>query len=380
MKKFLFFIVFTMMIPSFVQAQISQESFLSIFGRSKNKSKDSKQSNAVKQPETPKECWLKDSIPYSQFNAKWGYSVNKFPTLLGATPTHVYKHVDFNGCLDSIRVMYENGALVSYMAGEDYIYEYGERKGKEDKVIYLSKINMPNGDYYDQNYKEPGQANAETTKKAEISYIDGKITAGGVKFNYTYSDKGIKGFNFDIVPTRRFLIEYKDGTKYEGSIGFDNRITDTWMEEKISQLFTSNSIAEMGIKYYDGILTYPDGAVECYLSGKSKTQRDGEYDERVKAREAREKAEREKYDRLCAQYGKKYADAAWKGYVIVGMPEKLMLDYVGVSLWHDSGSVKWYEIRRSKFAHVVGEKEMDVWDIRVENGRVTSISHHDAWK
>ncbi|MDY6297801.1 MAG: hypothetical protein SPL50_05905 [Alloprevotella sp.] len=345
--------------------------------------KDKKTDEAEK-----KNYWLKDSVLYSEVaQMRVNYGTKLLPSLSGASAMHAFVHVgEYLGTPDSLKIIYENGAEILYFLFDERKYEeryrFNPQKGRDefikpqlkDMTIFdLKRVTLPNGDFYTEDKDE-------TEIKAKISYIDGKITANGQPFGFIYNDKGVQGWKQGVADTDHFLIEYKDGTKYEGSfIGADLNFQyeDT---RGIAQLLSSNSIAEMKLRYNDGVLTYPDGTVEYYLGGQSRTERDGEYDERVNARKAREKADKEKYDRLCAQYGKKYADAAWKGQVIVGMPEKLMLDYVGVTLWHDSGSIKWYEIRSEKWAHVVGEQDLDVWHISVEDGKVTRITHYDAWK
>ncbi len=358
--------------------------------------KDKKTDEAEK-----KNYWLKDSVLYSEVaQMRVGCDPEFFPSLSGASAMHAFVHVSDcgdpafvhvsdGGDPDSLKIIYENGAEIlyslfdernRYMKYEEY-NRFNPQKGRyeeikpqlKDMTIFnLMRVTLPNGDFY--TYDKWGG----TGTKAKISYIDGKITANGQPFGFIYNDKGVQGWKQGVADTDHFLIEYKDGTKYEGSL---NDLTFQYHDCcGIAKLLSYNSIAEMKLRYNDGVLTYPDGTVEYYLGGKSRTERDGEYDERVNARKAREKAEKEKYDRLCAQYGKKYVDAAWKGQVIVGMPEKLMLDYVGVTLWHDSGSIKWYEIRSEKWAHVVGEQDLDVWHISVEDGKVTRITHYDAWK
>lgn len=340
-----------------------------------------------------KNYWLKDSVLYSEVEQMRMDSGTKlFPSLSGASAMHAFVHVSdaYGGDPDSLKIIYENGAEIlywlfdrryQYMKYEEYNpfnpqtgrYEEIKPQLKDMTIEHIGRVTLPNGDFYTDRW-------GGTERKAKISYIDGKITANGQPFGFIYNDKGVQGWKQGVAATDHFLIEYKDGTKYEGSfIGAD--LNFQYEDNRgIAKLLSYNSIAEMKLRYDDGVLTYPDGTVEYYLGGKSRTERDGEYDERVNARKAREKAEKEKYDRLCAQYGKKYVDAAWKGQVIVGMPEKLMLDYVGVTLWHDSGSIKWYEIRCEKWAHVVGEQDLDVWHISVEDGKVTRITHYDAWK
>ena len=83
-----------------------------------------------------------------------------------------------------------------------------------------------------------------------------------------------------------------------------------------------------------------------------------------KAAIAKKQAAKEQaaYNQLCKKYGKKYADAAWNGRIIVGMPEELLKKMYYCVLRYQSGSSKKYD---SAAAGAI------IW---VRNGRVSSIS------
>lgn len=169
------------------------------------------------------------------------------------------------------------------------------------------------------------------------------------------------------------VLKFPDGSQFE-FYGFRNGVSGSI---SLGGDFDLGQLSYPELSLFHGVLTKADGTKVQYEYGLNKAEEDAKW-EAEKARKAAEK--KEKYNRLCAQYGKKYADAAMEGSVIVGMPEKLMLQFVDASVTSVSGNVKWYEVRREKWAHVVGEKDLDVWNIRVENGKVTSISHYDTWK
>ena len=83
-----------------------------------------------------------------------------------------------------------------------------------------------------------------------------------------------------------------------------------------------------------------------------------------KAQQAKAAKEQAAYNQLCKQYGKKYADAAVNGRIIVGMPEELMKKLYYCVLRYQSASSKKYD---SADARAI------IW---VTNGRVSSISYY----
>ena len=83
-----------------------------------------------------------------------------------------------------------------------------------------------------------------------------------------------------------------------------------------------------------------------------------------KAQQAKDAKEQAAYNQLCKKYGKKYADAAWNGRIIVGMPEELMKKLYYCVLRYQSASRKKYD---SADARAI------IW---VTNGRVSSISYY----
>ena len=83
-----------------------------------------------------------------------------------------------------------------------------------------------------------------------------------------------------------------------------------------------------------------------------------------KAQQAKAAKEQAAYNQLCKQYGKKYADAAVNGRIIVGMPEELMKKLYYCNLRYQSGTSKKYDC---------AEIRSIIW---VRNGRVSSISYY----
>jgi len=81
-----------------------------------------------------------------------------------------------------------------------------------------------------------------------------------------------------------------------------------------------------------------------------------------KAQQAEAAKRQANYNALCKKYGKKYADAAWNGRIIIGMPEELLKKMYYCVLRYQSGSSKKYD---SAAAGAI------IW---VRNGRVSSIS------
>lgn len=140
------------------------------------------------------------------------------------------------------------------------------------------------------------------------------------------------------------------------------------INEKVSQAFGNykfhnnfnNGKYFNGLYVYDGDKNsemgkyYSDDGV--YISNKEQAAKDNAV---AKKQAAKEQAA---YNQLCKKYGKKYADAAWNGRIIVGMPEELLKKMYYCVLLYESGSSKKYD---SAAARAI------IW---VTNGRISSIS------
>ena len=113
------------------------------------------------------------------------------------------------------------------------------------------------------------------------------------------------------------------------------------------------------------------------------TYQDGKFTSNKEMAAAKDKKKREEaakeqaaYNELCKLFGQKYVDAALRGRIIVGMPEKLMLKTKKCSLKATNGNTKIYnvlEMREYNSAKRITIKEGITQTVYVSNGKVTRI-------
>lgn len=310
--------------------------------------------------------WEKDSVPYD--NLKWDYDMqyHRIDFINGALPIKAFKHYDMRGSdkieNDTTCVEFENGAQVFY-------------KADDGEIRMITAIKYPNGDFYTDLSHSAGLYGEGVCLK---SFVDGTIYCNNTEFNYVYADKKGNKIPIDIHNKQHIVIQYSDGSKYEGSISIE---TDEALQigRMLKKVFEVTSIRDIGLKYRDGIFKYPDGTEMPYINGKSRAEVEKQITQNRKARLAREKEERDRYNALCNQYGKKYIDAALSRLPIIGMPEKLVTEYLTNNIELDMNNFRVYEMRRPKPMYIVGNPSADVYRIRVSNGKVVSISRYEAW-
>lgn len=119
---------------------------------------------------------------------------------------------------------------------------------------------------------------------------------------------------------------------------------------------------------WDGTITYANGTTDELSLGRSKKAMEKE----------KEKADRDAYEYLCKQFGKKYVDAALKGQIIIGMPEILMVKTFNAILYGQSGNTKTYRIygygsRESLDGSIHISNDHHLMTVWVSGGKVTSF-------
>ena len=107
------------------------------------------------------------------------------------------------------------------------------------------------------------------------------------------------------------------------------------------------------------------GQIEQITKGMSKADYDRAEANKQAMADAAKKA---KYDKLCAQFGKKYVDAAYDCKIIIGMPEELFTTFFKTSLDYQSAYAKRYCLSNALEAFAANARV--VW---VSGGRVTDI-------
>lgn len=239
------------------------------------------------------------------------------------------------------------------------------------------KVTYPNGSYIKTDEKG-------IVREWEIKYPDGYVLKYDDKEGkrVIYSDGAIIEFTTTVDDTDKPLSYYISSTTInhvklcdiifpKSQISkLSSKEIAKLINEKISQAFTNYKYSEhlSNGKEWNGLYVYEgDGSSEVgkyygddgdYISNKEQAAKDNAA---AKKQTAKEQAA---YNQLCKKYGKKYADAAWNGRIIVGMPEELLKKMYYCVLRYESGSSKKYDS---------AEAGAIIW---VTNGRISSIS----WK
>lgn len=237
------------------------------------------------------------------------------------------------------------------------------------------KVTYPNGSYIKTD--EEG-----SVSEWEIKYPNGFV----LKYNQgegkrvIYSDGTIINFTTSVDNIDKHLSYYISSTTINREELCDiifpksqisklsSKEIEKLINEKISKAFAnyryrenlSNGKNWNGLYVYDGDIKSEIGKYHSdegvYISNKEQAAKDNAA---AKKQAAKDQAA---YNQLCKKYGKKYADAAWNGRIIVGMPEELLKKMYYCVLLYESGSSKKYD---SAAARAI------IW---VTNGRISSIS------
>ena len=235
-------------------------------------------------------------------------------------PNGSYIKADEEGSVSEWEINYPNGFVLKYNSGE------GKRVIYSDGTIINFTTSVDNIDKHLSYYISSTTINREELcdiifPKSQISKLSSK------EIEKLINEKISKAF-----ANYKYSEHLSNGKKWKGLYVCDG-------DEK----------SEIG-KYHSD-----DGV---YISNKEQAAKDNAV---AKKQAAKEQAA---YNQLCKQYGKKYADAAVNGRIIVGMPEELMKKLYYCVLRYQSASRKKYD---SADARAI------IW---VTNGRVSSISYY----
>lgn len=121
-----------------------------------------------------------------------------------------------------------------------------------------------------------------------------------------------------------------------------------------------------------GTKRYPDGRTEEFHGGENEAQTKARIDSINSMKKKKEAEEKATYDSLCKQYGKRFVDEAKKGNIIIGMPEKLLINSFDTRLKQTNGNKKCYYVY-----NIIGKLSKVVW---VVNGKVSSITNGSSRK
>lgn len=257
--------------------------------------------------------------------------------------------------------------LKGYKDNEGRIWDY-QREGRQFSVKY------PDGSFFEYN-SEGYQVNFE------IHYPDGKIISGDRGDlnlgNSFYIRNGAKEASQFAKYKKMTSFLYPKSPEWVYSKYYDFDILSSTEGDKIIQenllpLITNDEPIKFEIvKSRDDMTRLGDVENGKYISRK-------ESDAAIIAK--REKANEEKYAKLCKLYGKTYVDAALNGKVIIGMPEKLFLSVFSDCRLHaQTAEGKVYYIyslttksrgNKEWFAEVLSKT------VLVYNGKVAKIVNH----
>lgn len=233
------------------------------------------------------------------------------------------------------------------------------------------KVTYPNGSYIETD--EHGNIKDFEIKNKNGFVIKNKLVVFPdsikIKFNPSFDSEKQFG-NYISEPKIRYgELHTIIFPKYQAS-KLSSKEIEKLINEKISKAFANYKYSEhlsngknwKGLYVCDGDKKSEIGKYHSddgvYISNKEQAAKDNAV---AKKQAAKEQAA---YNQLCKKYGKKYADAAWNGRIIVGMPEELMKKLYYCVLRYQSASRKKYD---SADARAI------IW---VTNGRVSSISYY----
>lgn len=294
---------------------------------------------------------------------------------------------------DFIPYSYRNGQIKSYfpsyiirLLGSKYQEQYAQRvKINNPKILY--HISPSYDDYNTKSLYTSRFKNITThfSKMFEANYMSCDIyyPTGSYKcLNGRYPmgdlaryDKFMYVVDKDTIIANSSYIEYYRYTRSDGII-----VRSTKCEKKKSY-YTYPEITEVEIIYpdssryigtlennmpsydkplqlVDGVMYYKDGTSERCTYGKTETQLRKEKEERERKQEEwrieHEKQEKIRLNNLIKKYGKEYGTAIFNHQIIIGMPEKLVIES-----WGDPDYVHTYSSRYSSSEQWVYESEFD---------------------
>lgn len=262
--------------------------------------------------------------------------------------------------------------------GRIWNYYYTPNRGDGDGVS--CSVKYPNGSYC-MYYNNIPKNNYSCSW--EIHYPDGKI----VKSKYSnVEDYGRAVYDLGKIQFKRFeminlytaidiFTKNLNKEKFVAPAANDFEIISSSFDfEKLSNKEIEKIIQEEFEPYIEHFLhcNTPNGT---YQDGKFTSNKEMAA---AKDKKKREEAAKEQaaYNELCKLFGQKYVDAALRGRIIVGMPEKLLLKTKKCSLKATNGNTKIYnvlEMREYNSAKRITIKEGITQTVYVSNGKVTRI-------
>ena len=225
---------------------------------------------------------------------------------------------------------------------------------------YENKVGRPGHWNYEISYANGDSVVIENTNMNTKCYDNDEIYYAKIHRN-----NGI----LEIKDKKKKLI-LPDGSVYDGS-----DYMGCFKSERVGIAGPNEVAAILGdeiISYNNGkLMLPPDGRIVQYMSGETD-------EERNKSRQEKEKEEKEIYDKLCAQFGKKNVDAAIAGTPIVGMPEKLFIAVFKPELSQEYSNSRCYHVRgwgvRNGSSRMTLTNKALKYSVWVTNGKVSSIS------
>ena len=270
--------------------------------------------------------------------------------------------------------------ISDYKDGEGRIWDYYYTPNRGDGDGETCSVKYPNGSYCEYSSNNPVR---NYNCSWEIHYPDGKIVkstwSDHVDYGRAVYDLGkIQFKRFEMINLYTAIDIFADNLnkeKFVAPAANDFEITSSSFDfEKLSNKEIEKIIREEFEPYIEKFHACgtPNG---IYKNGKFTSKKQIAA---AKAKEEREEAAKEQaaYNELCRLFGQKYVDAALRGRIIVGMPEKLMLKTKKCRLKATNGNTKIYnvlEMREYNSAKRITFKEGITQTVYVSNGKVTSI-------
>ncbi len=276
--------------------------------------------------------------------------------------TKYYHNYYWGKRISYMRHTYLDLSYVEYNkdSSEDYLYLY---YSNGDRVIFRMSVYSTLEQFRDDTNVLPPHIN---------SFISGDITAtmiyndgltiesamlqaptplGYARYSIDYNKKGFTLTSLDYVKDgvtyRQKYIKFADGRLFDGEykLQFDKNIDNPLNDDPRVKMhnITLNSSPEaiVGVEFYDGALFDAQGnVIEIYKSGKKLSK--GETLS-LESTYKKKRTRRETIDKFVAKgYNQYFVEQMLDGYIPIGAPIKLLIEYHGSSKikadgWYDDG-------------------------------------------
>lgn len=282
--------------------------------------------------------------------------------------------------------------IVNYKDGEGRIWNWENKMVKSNSFPRLFwSVVYPDGSYFkfDSSKDQPA-----FFKSWKIRFSDGKtveykptnqdqfgcLALGNSFFLINHGLNDAAGFmklkSLDKLCFSKEYPEFGIYSNYYDFVSLSSQEGEKLIKEHVLPYLKSESAENtVYIKVKSGN-NMGDGTLGIFKDGKYLS----EAERKAKEKEADEKEFKRNYAQACKMYGKTYVDAALKGQVIVGMPEKLFLSiFTNCKLHAKTAEGKLYYVY-SYATRTQGRKE---WlaevlskEVIVYNGKVAKILNH----